>query len=96
MSESPEERRNRRKKGWGRAFWARARQARRWSWRALPPGVRLLVGLLLMIGGVLGFLPVVGFWMLPLGVAVAAPDVLPLWRIVRRWWKGRKDDSKDT
>nr|WP_255553679.1 hypothetical protein [Maritimibacter sp. DP1N21-5] len=46
----------------------------------MPPGTRVLVGLLLMVGGVFGFLPVIGFWMLPLGVAVAAMDIRPLWR----------------
>ena len=29
----------------------------------------------LMIGGVLGFLPVLGFWMLPLGLALFAMDL---------------------
>ncbi len=27
-----------------------------------------------MVGGVLGFLPVLGFWMIPLGLLVLAPD----------------------
>jgi hypothetical protein len=46
----------------------------------VPPGLRLVLGVLLIIGGVFGFLPVLGFWMVPLGVAVAALDVMPLWR----------------
>ena len=62
----------------------RARRVRRrvqvWAKRRLPPGVRLLAGLALMVGGGLGFLPVLGFWMFPLGVAVAALDVVPVWR----------------
>ncbi|KZY32044.1 hypothetical protein A3731_22770 [Roseovarius sp. HI0049] len=65
----------------------RTRRARRrvqvWASRRLPPGGRLLAGVLLMIGGVFGFLPVLGFWMLPLGVAIAALDVVPLWRRLR-------------
>jgi hypothetical protein len=48
--------------------------------------MRLVLGLLLVVGGVLGFLPVLGFWMIPLGMAVAAADVAP----IRRWWRGRK------
>ncbi|EIE50872.1 hypothetical protein AL036_08945 [Salipiger aestuarii] len=48
--------------------------------RRVPPGFRLLLGALLIVGGVLGFLPILGFWMIPLGVAVAALDVMPLWR----------------
>ena len=48
--------------------------------RRVPPGLRLVVGILLIGGGVLGFLPVLGFWMIPLGIAVAALDVGPIWR----------------
>ncbi len=46
----------------------------------LPPGTRVLAGVLLMVCGVFGFLPVIGFWMFPLGVAVAALDIRPVWR----------------
>lgn len=46
--------------------------------RTLPPGTRLPAGILLIFGGVLGFLPVLGFWMIPLGIGVAALDVKPL------------------
>jgi hypothetical protein len=46
----------------------------------VPPGLRLVLGILLIIGGIFGFLPVLGFWMIPLGVTVAALDVTPLWR----------------
>jgi hypothetical protein len=49
----------------------------------VPPGLRLLLGLVLIVGGVLGFLPVLGFWMIPLGVAVAALDVRPMIRHFR-------------
>jgi hypothetical protein len=37
--------------------------------------VRLLAGALLVVGGVLSFLPVLGIWMLPLGLALLAEDV---------------------
>ena len=46
-------------------------------------GARLVLGLLLILGGVLGFLPVLGFWMIPLGIAVAALDIRPLWQALR-------------
>ena len=46
----------------------------------VPPGLRLALGILLIIGGIFGFLPILGFWMIPLGVAVAALDVVPAWR----------------
>lgn len=53
---------------------------------------RIAIGLLLVIGGFLGFLPVLGFWMIPLGVAVLAYDV-PIVRLWRQkfmaWWRGR-------
>ncbi len=51
--------------------------------RNVPPGLRLVLGLLMMVGGVFGFLPILGFWMLPLGLAVAALDVKPLLRSLR-------------
>jgi hypothetical protein len=37
--------------------------------------VRIPSGALLIIGGVLSFLPVLGIWMLPLGLALLAEDV---------------------
>jgi hypothetical protein len=37
--------------------------------------VRLPAGALLVVGGVLSFLPVLGIWMLPLGLALLAEDV---------------------
>jgi hypothetical protein len=43
--------------------------------------LRLGLGLLLVVGGLLGFLPVLGFWMIPLGLLVLSVDV----PIVRRW-----------
>jgi hypothetical protein len=59
-------------------------QSMRWAQRRLPPGIRTLAGLLLMVGGVLGFLPVLGFWMIPLGVAVLSLDYPPLQRKIER------------
>jgi|MudIll2142460700_1097286.scaffolds.fasta_scaffold00165_18 purine-cytosine permease-like protein len=51
--------------------------------------VRKTVGILLVIGGLLGFLPVLGYWMLPLGLGLLAVD----WPVARRayrrllsWW----------
>ena len=57
----------------------------RWSHRRLPPVVRSLLGLLLMAAGVVGFLPVLGFWMFPLGVALVISDFPPLRRRLERW-----------
>ena len=44
-----------------------------------------MVGLLFMIGGVFGFLPVLGFWMLPLGFAFVALDFPPARRHIDVW-----------
>ncbi len=40
--------------------------------------VRIPLAILLILGGVFSFLPVLGIWMLPLGLAVLAVDVPPL------------------
>ena len=55
--------------------------------RRVAPGLRLPVGLLLICFGFLGFLPVLGFWMVPLGLAIAAMDIRPLWRRFRGFQK---------
>jgi len=53
--------------------------------RRLPFGLRTAAGCLLLTGGAFGFLPVVGFWMVPLGLLLIALDIPPLRRRVRRW-----------
>ena len=54
---------------------------------------RIIVGVLLIICGLLGFLPVLGFWMVPLGLLVLSQD-LPFVRRQRRrlavWWARRR------
>jgi len=52
--------------------------------RRVPPGLRLVLGLLLIVGGIFGFLPILGFWMIPLGMAIAALDIKSL----RDWLRG--------
>jgi hypothetical protein len=55
--------------------------------------LRIGIGILLVALGLLGFLPVLGFWMIPLGLLVLSID-LP---VVRRWrrqltvWWHRRD-----
>lgn len=63
-----------------------------WHWSFdLPRSqwARIVLGILLIFGGLLGFLPVLGFWMLPLGLLVLSVD-LPFVRRWRRqfavWW----------
>ena len=69
------------RKGWKQRLLDAMRKAYRWGDEKVPPGLRLVFGLLLIVGGVFGFLPVLGFWMIPLGVAVVWLDVASL----RRW-----------
>ena len=58
--------------------------------------LRLGLGILLVAGGLVGFLPVLGFWMIPLGLLVLSVD-LPVIRRMRRkltvWW--HRDKSGD-
>ena len=42
---------------------------------------RMTMGVAFMIGGVFSFLPVLGIWMLPLGLLILSIDL----RFVRRW-----------
>ncbi len=55
----------------------------RWiAWLRRPAArvIRIPIGVLLIIGGIFSFLPVLGLWMLPLGVLLLAVDVSPLRR----------------
>ena len=54
--------------------------------------LRLLLGVALILGGLFGFLPVFGFWMVTLGLAVLSTDVpimRRLWVKIRNWWARR-------
>lgn len=82
---------------------ARRRRAEPTLWgRRLPLpdhwAARAVLGATLILGGLLGFLPVLGFWMVPLGLMVLAVDfpaadrlrrqgtawTLRIWRRLRR------------
>lgn len=66
--------------------------------------IRVPLGILLVLGGIFSFLPVLGIWMLPLGLLLLAVDLLFLqgpvnFGIVRgtRWWTSwqrRRRDKK--
>lgn len=60
-------------------------RAVRWGERRVPPGLRSLLGILLILAGIFGFLPVLGFWMIPMGVLFIALDIPPVRRRVRLW-----------
>ena len=50
---------------------------------ALPASrvARMAIGIALVIGGIAGFLPILGFWMVPVGLIVLSVDI----PFVRRW-----------
>lgn len=55
--------------------------------------LRISIGILLVIGGILGFLPILGFWMIPLGILVLSYEFAMVRRWRRRstvWWGSRK------
>ncbi|WP_445599736.1 hypothetical protein [Azospirillum sp. A39] len=66
--------------------------------------IRIPVGVLMMVGGLFSFLPVLGLWMLPLGLLLLALDVALLkrpaavmvvvgerrWRRLASWWRQRR------
>lgn len=66
--------------------------------------IRIPLGILLVIGGLLSFLPVLGIWMLPLGLLLLALDLIFLQAPVnfvvlrgsRMWtsWQRRRRDKK--
>lgn len=79
------------------SFQVRLRQA--FSRENLPRSrfARIALGAALVLLGLVGFLPVLGFWMIPLGLAILAVDV-PVVRhfrrrvrsAVARWWPTRR------
>jgi membrane-bound ClpP family serine protease len=47
--------------------------------------IRITIAILLILGGFVGFLPILGFWMVPLGLALIAQDVPLLRRPMARF-----------
>jgi len=55
--------------------------------------LRITIGVSLVALGPLGFLPVLGFWMIPAGLLVLSHDIAPIRRLRRRtavWWRKRR------
>ena len=66
--------------------------------------VRVGLGILLLLGGFLWFLPLLGAWMLPLGLLILSVDfaiarrlrrkgevkVVPVYRRLKLWWQARR------
>ncbi|MBO0905280.1 hypothetical protein [Jiella sonneratiae] len=58
---------------------------------------RIALGSALLVGGILGFLPILGFWMAPLGLVVLSVDspLMRRWRRrmdvrIARWRRSRR------
>ncbi len=67
--------------------------------------LRISAGVLLIVGGLFGVLPVLGFWMLPLGLILLSVDfewakrahvnLRLLWRKMRMRWRQRPVAERD-
>ena len=56
--------------------------------------VRVVLGILLMIGGVFWFLPVLGLWMFPLGVLMIGTCIPYFYRRIRVWMRQLKNEIR--
>lgn len=82
----------------------RVARAIRWLRDPAARWIRIPLGLLLIAGGVFGFLPVLGFEFIPLGLLLIAQDIpflrqpvgrMTLWLLrkwvhLRQWWAKRR------
>ena len=83
-----------------------SRVARAIRWMRTPQArfVRLPLGILCVIGGFAWFLPLLGLWLLPVGLLLLAQDapflrrrvgkltlyLLDRWAHVRNWWRAKR------
>jgi hypothetical protein len=75
-----------------------------WIRRPATRVVRIPIGILLILGGIFSFLPILGLWMLPLGLLLLALDIAFLRtpvagvivRATRRWvtWRRQKHAAR--
>jgi purine-cytosine permease-like protein len=59
--------------------------------------LRVLLGIALIFGGILSFLPVLGLWMFPLGIMVLSVDFHAMRKARRRvlvWWTRRRKKKR--
>ena len=94
-----------------RAYKGLEREAPRWMskhirWLHSPKSrkFRLPIGIFLIACGLVGFLPIVGYEFIPVGLLVIAQDIpfmrkpmgkfvlwlLDKWRAIKKWWKRRQ------
>ncbi|CAN5395466.1 hypothetical protein BH10PSE10_BH10PSE10_11460 [soil metagenome] len=81
---------------------ARAASFVRWVREPSSRWVRIPLAFVLIVGGIFSFLPVLGFWMLPLGLLLIAQDIPFLQKPLadtlgwlERKWMGRKGNGAD-
>ncbi len=55
-----------------------------WLLQPSSQWLRIPAGMLLVLGGFLSILPVLGLWMLPLGLILLSEDIAPLRRVTGR------------
>lgn len=65
--------------------------------KSMPMPARIILATLLLVGGILGALPILGFWMIPLGLLILSLD----FRWARRgylgiilWFRRRRNQAK--
>jgi len=65
--------------------------------KSMPMPARVILAALLLVGGIFGALPILGFWMIPLGLLILSLD----FRWARRgylgiilWFRRRKNHAK--
>jgi len=75
-----------------RQAWSKALY---WTERHVPIGLRSVLGIVLIIGGIFGFLPVLGFWMIPLGLTFIALDLKVISRRVQRKRQNQETQCSD-
>ena len=66
------------------AMPGRVRRAYLWLIRPEARWVRIPTAVALMLGGVFGFLPILGLWMLPIGALLIGEDIPPVCRFTLR------------
>lgn len=77
-----------------------------WVRRPSSRILRIPLGIVLVVGGIFSFLPVLGIWMLPLGLLMLALDLpilqgpmnMIILRLQRRWttWKRSRRDRRSS
>lgn len=84
MINKDEERLNRQLDRLEKALPASVRRPIRWLREPSARWLRIPIGVLLILGGIFSILPLLGLWMLPLGLLLLAQDIPFLRRPTRR------------